>query len=584
MASTAIVPRHLCAETSIVQLPPRAPRVLNNFVTEIVRATGLVGNEPHSVRIDNPRKGWLFFRLTAVTGRSGAVKLNIGLEGGAEYEVIGQGRGQTKTTEAMRFLDKGEYSIRLNMKDAEVGLLEIRLIPIIIYERMLGNFRGMEGFPEYKREFLQRCGMLDCINTIGTYDGFSWRREWIDQGRHVIRIAGGINNYHAPDEAYWHWRGSMNNPGGQGIIIDEFYPRLSKYFPGWVEALKRVKKDEPNMLCFLYTAGNSESLRTLIEPLKDIQDFYLAPEEQVEEDRRTEKEVIREGFAKNSIASYKNSYFPNVSERTVHSVGIFSGPSENKYNDDVHPDRNWKVLKELHIHELATDPIHRNVAGIDLYQSPQCKPEYLRWMAKLLRHYCIEGSSDRITSDPYELSHIQNPDFVNGIEGWAIDPAEVGSIAIKTLKGYGLNVQGRHAGVGVGDTAVWMKRQEDKPNTIRQKIRNLQNGRVYSVTMYTADLNNMNRRQLHSVGLRVAKARDMPGTEVHNAWRHEPHDDFGGNDTWSNYHQILFRAESETAELIISDWLYPEVPTGPVGQELLFNFIQVEPYFMADGK
>ena len=71
---------------------------------------------------------------------------------------------------------------------------------------------------------------------------------------------------------------------------------------------------------------------------------------------------------------------------------------------------------------------------------------------------------------------------------------------------------------------------------------------------------------------------------VHNAWRHEPHDDSGGTDTWSDFHQILFRAERETANLVISDWLYPTVPTGPVGQELLFNFIQVEPYLIVDDK
>ena len=37
--------------------------------------------------------------------------------------------------------------------------------------------------------------------------------------------------------------------------------------------------------------------------------------------------------------------------------------------------------------------------------------EILRWGVKLLRHYCIEGKTERLTNDPYRLSHITNADF-----------------------------------------------------------------------------------------------------------------------------------------------------------------------------
>jgi hypothetical protein len=48
----------------------------------------------------------------------------------------------------------------------------------------------------------------------------------------------------------------------------------------------------------------------------------------------------------------------------------------------------------------------------------------------------------------------------------------------------------------------------------------------------------------------------------------------------------VFRARSETVKLAISDWQrtyrHAPVPTAPVGQELMINFIQIEPYLMPD--
>jgi hypothetical protein len=46
-----------------------------------------------------------------------------------------------------------------------------------------------------------------------------------------------------------------------------------------------------------------------------------------------------------------------------------------------------------------------------------------------------------------------------------------------------------------------------------------------------------------------------------------------------NYHWRVFRAEGETAELTVSDWASPDDPGGLPGQELIFNFIEIQPYF-----
>jgi hypothetical protein len=51
---------------------------------------------------------------------------------------------------------------------------------------------------------------------------------------------------------------------------------------------------------------------------------------------------------------------------------------------------------------------------------------------------------------------------------------------------------------------------------------------------------------------------------------------------WFNYHQVVFRAKSNTARLTISDWNEQGRPGGPVGQETMCNFIEVQPYWNGD--
>ena len=56
---------------------------------------------------------------------------------------------------------------------------------------------------------------------------------------------------------------------------------------------------------------------------------------------------------------------------------------------------------------------------------------------QLYRHYMIEGKTDRLSSDPYTLSHLANPDFIDGLKGWSLSEAVSGSIFGATANGYG---------------------------------------------------------------------------------------------------------------------------------------------------
>ena len=110
--------------------PAQQPKVLNNFVTQLITANALGGEATHSFKVENPRNGGLFLRTRALVGRSGSMQLSVQRTDAADAKkdvVITHEPGDRRTAEAMRFLKKGAYAIHLTMADADVALLDVRL-------------------------------------------------------------------------------------------------------------------------------------------------------------------------------------------------------------------------------------------------------------------------------------------------------------------------------------------------------------------------------------------------------------------------------------------------------------------------
>ena len=51
------------------------------------------------------------------------------------------------------------------------------------------------------------------------------------------------------------------------------------------------------------------------------------------------------------------------------------------------------------------------------------------------------------------------------------------------------------------------------------------------------------------------------------------------NPLYITYHRIVFRSKSSEARLTVSDWKHDRDPGGPIGRQLMHNFIEVQPYF-----
>ena len=200
-------------------------------------------------------------------------------------------------------------------------------------------------------------------------------------------------------------------------------------------------------------------------------------------------------------------------------------------------------------------------------------------MSKLLRHYAIEGNTEMLSDDPYMTTHLKNGDFDHDMEGWTLSAAESESIKASRFKGWG-DLQGRWPyGSEVGDTVLVMKRSKDKPNTITQEIRDLTPGRLYLLQMISVDKESPLDETPNGLFINIENVEIIPDKSTHRV-RPNGHTskEYPADSIMINTYRSIFRATGETAKLTITDWKSEDEQGGPIGQNLLLNFIQVQPY------
>ena len=121
-----------------------------------------------------------------------------------------------------------------------------------------------------------------------------------------------------------------------------------------------------------------------------------------------------------------------------------------------------------------------------------------------------------------------------------------------------------------------------------RKVLDIAPGRLYVLYMFSGDRMDMSKKERHAVRIQIENATVIPGksyTYVHTnaggSRAYPPYTQEGS--AWLNYHYRFFRAHGKTANLVISDWMTDTEPAGPIGQELIYNFISVQPYSSEEG-
>lgn len=270
---------------------------------------------------------------------------------------------------------------------------------------------------------------------------------------------------------------------------------------------------------------------------------------------------------------------PGVGQRLTVCLGSFTTPTCSL---NINPGVNYVPFMDTQFRVLATDPAFFNLLGVFQFAAQLADDDVLRYAMRLYRHYGIEGARTPYADYPYTLTHVVNPDFEDGLDGWRAEPAQPGSITHDEFVGLG-KIQGRWTQkAGCGDQSAIMVRSDTQPNNLSQTLTGLEPGRLYSMKFIAADLGNLGAPEEVGLWATVDGAELLPersfrelisgsrSVDVDGATRQER--------AHTTYCQVLFRSRGTTAELTFSDWR-DDVPAGPVGQRIGFNFVEIQPYF-----
>ena len=593
---------HPCAQAA-------EPKVLNNLVTELVNIKSVPAKPAYQeIAFTNPREGWIFVSASTSVKNDDVVAISIDAD--KEEAVLKFQSGDAGTKETMRLLSAGEHKLRIWFPEKpESGKLDIqnliiRTVPAMIYCAHPSVALG--GYGVYDLKFLEK-DVLPNINTIVGSGSKSlqelhkqWKadgREWYLEQNLPSAFKGSREDLPDPLTAdaiynYWTKSSGFTNPYLDGIYGDEFMWKDSQIpdLPGYVEALKRIaanpefKNKKVHGWMYdtqFYTEPGGKALTQafLDSGAKIAWEFYASERDTADLVRKDLYETLSgwiKGMEKN---------VPGMVKSLVLTIGYLSAPPESL---NTNPAADFKVHMDMQFNYLANAPECNGMYGIMMYKSRYADEEYVRWAGRLFRHYCIEGKRTMLSDEDeygfkYIPGHIQNPDFNDGLKGWTVAAAAKDSVQAGTMKGLSALLC-RFLTPEQGDNYMMTKRSANKPNKVSQEIKNLVPGKLYSAKLFVADYQDLTKGQ--SVQKKLAISLDIDNVDmipekrlvqaIHSRSKVGPFK--GKTPPWMIHYRLVFRAKDKTAKLTISDWPDEAKPGGPVGQEILYNFVEVQPY------
>ncbi len=421
--------------------------------------------------------------------------------------------------------------------------------------------------------------------------------EWTAAGKQWLSYKTIPWNKESADEVYEYWANTtgFQHPLVDGIVIDEANGddlESYGYFAAAVHRLNANPRFRGKSVHARCDALYGDDRSTEFARVCLAGGGYLCWERYFGEERTAKamRESLRRYMAAPMVKWER--VFPGVTRRMVMAFGSMSEPPENM---NFLPTVDHRVCMDMQMQYLATYPAFFGIGGIQWYHNGHAGEETVRCIGRLYRHYAIDGKTEPMIVSPFNLGHIVNPDFGDGTKGWTLMPAAADSLQVKTYKNYGDRVQGRFFGgigdrvirpQGIGDTFFLIRRSAAAPNIFMQEIRNLERGRFYSMKMMTADyqdlLEGWSSKALHAVSIRLAGVTMLPGAKNNFQFPIRQARAIGKFDWkyrfYSNYHWRVFRAGGTSAELTVTDWGGDFFPGEPAGQELMFSFIEIQPY------
>jgi hypothetical protein len=558
--------------------------VLNNFVT-VLANKDCKGKSEYTIEFQNPRKGWVFVAASSSDGTlsSESVRARIGED---TDELIWRVNLDNGDLECMRRLSEGSHTLQIST-DQPITV-SVRKIPELAYSYYPCQ-PHIQAHGDFDWEDLAK-DVLPHVNALITHGDFpeEIRDQWVAEGRSWIGNASlpGLSGDLPPAEEiadYWESNIGLQSPFYRGLIVDEFIGATPRHYGVWHEAVKLLRErgalEGKTFYAWsgdLYQQGDEET-HAFVSDLLEHGDLF-AVEKYLPEP--PDEEAAYRSLYRSLYRSYQDweKAYPGFDKHLVLCLGYLSAPPESL---NTNPSTDYRVFVDQQFHHLATVPEYFGVEGLMEYTTSYADEEIVRLAHRLFRHYCIEGHRSRFLEDPYELTHLSNPDFQEGLEGWTVESATPESIGTGSHEGFSW-LQGRYPETKRGITFALMRRSAKSPNLLTQTLRGLKPGRLYSLKIFAADLENWDQNQTIGLSIRLKGGEWIKEHCFREAYPSNYAHEYGpynrNHPAYFTYHRYVFRADSETADLTLADWEEEGVPSGPIGQRIAFNFVEVQPF------
>jgi hypothetical protein len=584
----------------------------NNLVAELLDASS-IAKARAEFKFTRASEGWVF--VSATFQGTGTCKGTL-LPASSQEPVIAHDSKDGRRVEAVRYVAGGDHRLRVECTGSlRIDRLVVKAIPELIHCG-LGFDPAIKSYGRYDLAFLQKDILPNVTTLIVPHTSALPRRvidAWHRQGKRFVAEVGIDGRAKTADEHFRYWASFLDkSPFLDGIIVNEFIVNNPSTRPGarvtparqvrvdrerqrhrvFEEAIKKLRGDAryKDKSFYAYVGGSGKKLNqemigpTFIRALIGS-NCRIALE-------RYLHEMSSERGSLDALAAFAEGIGdweakePGVKRRMVITFGLFSMPPGglNKL-----PNVDYHVWMDQQMNVLANHPLLAGVGGLEWWTSLLADEETVRFVGRLYRHYAIEGRTNRLTRDPLFTHHLRNPDFADGLAGWAVREAEAGTVQARRFARYG-RIEGRFMGLGrpadpehIGDRFLWMKRSAKGPNSFSQTIKDLQPGRLYSMKMFSCDYQDLVKPKAKTreeatgfigkvvlEGVEVDPKRSFTEMYASNPEPRIP--------VWITYHWKVFRAKGATAKVVVSDWPDAKKATGPVGQEQAFNFLEIQPY------
>ena len=255
------------------------------------------------------------------------------------------------------------------------------------------------------------------------------------------------------------------------------------------------------------------------------------------------------------------------------------------------PEADIKAHYAHFLHSIATSNAFADVvSGLALGGLGNGEEEAVRWFARCVRHYAVEGRTGDLAAQygfAYLPGLVKNCDFAQGLSGWEPFPAPGGGLAAERLPGYGTQVQWRKkVPKGTGDGVAVFTRSAAGPNRLCQRLTGLVPGRLYALMYCTADRGDVLAKDGRTVDCVFSATLDGADEVLSRAFRrtNDTRPVVGKKPVSLSIHRQVFRAKSETATLVFSDWDERGASAVPVGTKRVLNYVVFRPYYLEAGE